>query len=357
MMFIQKRYFFPILLLLVLIIFISDLAYYEDFFQIGNNMMKCSSNKLASQNTIFLHDVQKFEKYYTWEFKFIAAESMREECPVRCHWSKDVKDYCDSKGVLFEGNQLNGVEDLPKIKPMNQKWYFLSQEPIMGITNDSHFMSFFEARPMSYLLDSFAPESPFTVPNWDKLPPITKKTSLIPVASFISNCDVYNAPARTAYLEELMKYIPIDNYGKCLHNKDTGGQLTKFAEKIEILSKYKFYLSFENSNLTDYVTEKLVHGFMSTAVPIYMGAPNIDEFIPHPKSIIRVDQFSSPKALADYLKYLNENEKEYNEYLEWRKLPISELQIPKSKRKRENCRYCNYSWRCRICQSIHGLLD
>ena len=32
------------------------------------------------------------------------------------------------------------------------------------------------------------------------------------------NC---NAPsARQLYIQELMKYIPVDSYGKCLHNKD-----------------------------------------------------------------------------------------------------------------------------------------
>lgn len=38
----------------------------------------------------------------------------------------------------------------------------------------------------------------------------------------------------------------------------------KYNHKLRILSNYKFYLTLENVNLTDYVTEKLVHAFMVT---------------------------------------------------------------------------------------------
>ena len=39
-----------------------------------------------------------------------------------------------------------------------------------------------------------------------------------PIVAFISQCRTPNH--RLAYLEELMKYIAVDSYGKCLHNKD-----------------------------------------------------------------------------------------------------------------------------------------
>jgi glycoprotein 3-alpha-L-fucosyltransferase len=72
-------------------------------------------------------------------------------------------------------------------------------------------------------------------------------------AAFISNCDAWND--RMGYIHELQKYINIDVYGGCgehhcsrFGNEDCFGLLKK---------DYYFYLSFENSNCRDYVTEKL----------------------------------------------------------------------------------------------------
>jgi hypothetical protein len=42
--------------------------------------------------------------------------------------------------------------------------------------------------------------------------------------------------------------------------KDHGGLM---EEKIRLFSQYKFVLAFENNNVTDYVTEKLPHAFLS----------------------------------------------------------------------------------------------
>lgn len=70
------------------------------------------------------------------------------------------------------------------------------------------------------------------------------------VAWFVSNCRTQNR--RLQYAQELSKYISVDIYGYC-------GKLScqKSEDCFNMLDKYyKFYLSFENSNCADYVTEK-----------------------------------------------------------------------------------------------------
>ncbi|CAH8562002.1 unnamed protein product [Schistosoma turkestanicum] len=49
-----------------------------------------------------------------------------------------------------------------------------------------------------------------------------------------------------------------------------------------------------------------------------MGA-SIEEYqrVAPPYSFIHVDQFESPAQLADYLKYLDNNDTAYNEYFAW----------------------------------------
>jgi hypothetical protein len=42
-------------------------------------------------------------------------------------------------------------------------------------------------------------------------------------------------------------------------------------------------------------------------VPIYIGAPNVDELLPCTNCIIKTTDFASPAALATHLQYLVQN--------------------------------------------------
>ena len=82
-------------------------------------------------------------------------------------------------------------------------------------------------------------------------------------------------------------------------------------------SKYKFYLSFENSLCQDYVTEKFFKVLNYDIVPIVMGGANYSKFAPE-KSYIDARGFKSISDLANYLKYLDQNNTAYAEYFEWK---------------------------------------
>jgi hypothetical protein len=47
--------------------------------------------------------------------------------------------------------------------------------------------------------------------------------------------------------------------------------------------------AMENSAARDYVSEKLYDAFTAGCVPLYMGAPNVNEYIPSPSAIINYD--------------------------------------------------------------------
>ena len=82
-------------------------------------------------------------------------------------------------------------------------------------------------------------------------------------------------------------------------------------------SKYKFYLSFENSFCKDYITEKFFKVLNYNIIPIVLGRANYSKFAPS-KSYIDVRDFQSIGQLAEYLKYLDKNETAYAEYFEWK---------------------------------------
>ncbi|CAH8875253.1 unnamed protein product [Trichobilharzia szidati] len=112
--------------------------------------------------------------------------------------------------------------------------------------------------------------------------------------------------------------VKVDIYGECGSKK-----CPRLSEEscFKILrEKYKFYLSFENSLCKYYVTEKFYrNALQNDIIPIVMGA-SIEEYqaLAPPHSFIHVDQFESPKELAEYLRYLDRNNTAYNEYFAWR---------------------------------------
>lgn len=132
-----------------------------------------------------------------------------------------------------------------------------------------------------------------------------------------------NQSRRIEYIKELMQYIEIDSFGKLFNNKqieNDNGRDTKF----EIYSKYKFVIAFENAIGDDYVTEKFYDPLLVGTVPIYMGAPNIEEFIPGNNCYIDIRDYKSPEELANYLKKCFLYNNEYMKYHTWKQRPLYE---------------------------------
>ncbi|WKX94450.1 hypothetical protein Q1695_011597 [Nippostrongylus brasiliensis] len=133
------------------------------------------------------------------------------------------------------------------------------------------------------------------------------------VAWFVSNCGAISG--RTEYYEKLKDYISVDMFGYC--GNDTCSTDSHCESNLDTL--YHFYLSFENAMCEYYITEKLwKHGYMHLVVPVVLKRSIVEPFVP-PYSFVAVDDFSSPKELAEYMSYLIANKTAYLEYFEWRR--------------------------------------
>ena len=86
--------------------------------------------------------------------------------------------------------------------------------------------------------------------------------------------------------------------------------------KVDIIIKkrYKFLISFENTVTSEYISEKIWDGYLSQAIPIYYGAPEIYEQVPGHNTFIDATKFKGPKQLADYIKKVDEDEKLYKSF-------------------------------------------
>jgi hypothetical protein len=94
------------------------------------------------------------------------------------------------------------------------------------------------------------------------------------------------------------------------------------SRKHQIISRYKFTLAFENAISRDYVTEKFFDPLLAGSVPVYLGAPNVEEFAPGDHCFIDASHFDSPRALARYLMALDADSNAYAQYLRWKSDPL-----------------------------------
>jgi len=190
--------------------------------------------------------------------------------------------------------------------------------------------------------------------------PLAPEKKIQAIGFMSSNCNGGGAIYRTCYTKDLMNHIQVDALGTCMHNKDLDEEDKPhplFSDlgdslriKRKVLSKYMFSLAFENNNMTDYVTEKVYTSLLSGSVPIYMGAPNIDDWVPK-GSVIKTSDFKNPKDLANHLHYLLKNHTAYQEYFKWKKEPYPKGFIEKY----NQCVF--YSGDCRLCEYIHKTIE
>lgn len=71
--------------------------------------------------------------------------------------------------------------------------------------------------------------------------------------------------------------------------------------KINTLSKYNFCLCFENMEMLGYITEKIFDCFYAGTIPIYLGAPDIEKYIPS-DAFIDCRKFDSWDKLHENIK-------------------------------------------------------
>jgi len=132
------------------------------------------------------------------------------------------------------------------------------------------------------------------------------------------------------YLKELMEYIEIDLYD----NKQLS--LNFNTEKLDYLRKYKFVIAFENAIDDDYVTDIFFDPLIAGSVPIYLGAPNIEDFVPGDNCFVDVRKFENTQSLAHFINACYEDEHLYAKFFEWKSQPLKESFLQKIEAQKEH---------------------
>ncbi|HUC79801.1 MAG TPA: glycosyltransferase family 10 [Flavisolibacter sp.] len=84
-------------------------------------------------------------------------------------------------------------------------------------------------------------------------------------------------------------------------------QPAAIGNKFEVLANYQFALCFENCIYPGYITEKIFDCFTAGTIPVYMGAPDIEKYIPE-DLFIDMRSFSDFASLHSFLEAMSEEE-------------------------------------------------
>ena len=159
------------------------------------------------------------------------------------------------------------------------------------------------------------------------------KSKKLKAAWFVSNCHARSR--REKYVKELKNYMDIGIYGKC----GTFDCSRKNSSEcyLNMAKEYKFYLSFENSACKDYVTEKYFNVLKYNVIPVVYGGNDYHKMGPY-KGFISALDFSGPKALAQHLKTIHNDDSKYAEHMWWK--PFYEIRRQKPHNSQPFCELC-----------------
>lgn len=241
------------------------------------------------------------------------------DCPADCELTTDRRRFLEADAVVFHIPSVGSLRLLPK--PAHQWWVAWSMESYVNYPQlaDPAFMARFDLT-MTYRLDSDVP-APYldveTLHEFRRLP--QQKTAEAEAVYFASNRGDRNG--RNEYVRVLMQHLAVHSYGKCLRNRtleeDRGPDT-----KLQVSAQYKFTLAFENSSTWDYVTEKFFDPLRAGSIPVYLGAPNVDEFAPGDHCFIHAADFAGPGELAAYLKRVAADRELFGRYFAWKQQPF-----------------------------------
>jgi alpha(1,3/1,4) fucosyltransferase len=75
--------------------------------------------------------------------------------------------------------------------------------------------------------------------------------------------------------------------------------------KWDVLPQFRFALAYENMAAPGYVTEKIIDAIRAGAVPVYLGAPNVEEYV-DAEAFIDRRQIGSDEELVRFLRDVDE---------------------------------------------------
>ena len=194
-------------------------------------------------------------------------------------------------------------EPVPDI-PLNKTVLYKAEPPIYNIyfgrkLNNPDFMKQYMAVISDYIIDDFpvvhcnlSMEFDFVQRYFDQKKTeflcmvLRNKTFGIFLNSLVPSFRKYkshsNMKMRKIFDNDMCDFLGPEkyhSYGRGWNKKCFRGEVGIWGN-LTIFSLHKFTLAFENSCFNGYVTEKMLYPMFAGSIPIYLGAPDVEKYVP-----------------------------------------------------------------------------
>lgn len=158
---------------------------------------------------------------------------------------------------------------------------------------------------------------PVLSPMIEKIPSFKEKKLCTLIASNLKSTypfELYSEREKVIAFFESIPESGFEFWGRRWDPNNYKSYRGQVEDKIETLKDYRFNICYENtSDAYGYITEKIFDSFQAASIPVYLGAPNITDYIPKDCFIDRRD-FATLEDLYQFLKRMDQQE--YEGYLE-----------------------------------------
>ena len=121
---------------------------------------------------------------------------------------------------------------------------------------------------------------------------------------------------RQEFCRELMKYKKVDCPGRVLNNMQitfaNRSDANWRTSKIEFMKKYKFTICFENAVQEGMVSEKILDAFLARSIPIYWGAPDVDDLY-NQEAFINCNEITNISEMVKRVIEIDQDKEKYKE--------------------------------------------
>lgn len=350
----SRRVFLALVALVSLVLLIATSKdFIQDVFRPYVTSLYCSVAKASRNESQGLKQVL----IYTPKFGELPwpGELSTEPCSHKCLFTYNKCELPTSDAVLFHERDMMSSKALKRIavylrRNSLQRWvYYTLENPHNTRNNPATYNGMFNWT-ITYRRDSdiFMPYGNYReIHSKSEIPKEHFTTNYAKgkdklIAWAVSHCKLL----RDEVVQSFLKYLPVTIIGKC------SKRFNQVSPKVcarggsgnceAYLKTFKFYLSFENGQCLDYITEKYWRTPLNNnMIPIVLGSDYDTELV-IPGSYINVLDFTSMKALSNYINYLDKNDTAYNEYFKWKTKYTERFDMPEKE------------WTCQLCRNLYN---
>lgn len=262
-----------------------------------------------------------------------------------CFFTCDKNTFNKADALMFhesdfkhELNDKNLINNLIKSRNRDQIWFVYNDEPhvVDQLYDQLEFnwtMSYYGSADTSYCTYGCYKHKQQTIDYKTFKSEIFKeyKKRVTNAVWFNSNCD---SKLRIMYGGKLANYFSMSIIGNCYKyikkyitskafnvQHITNDNCKRFSQcEYNLLTNNKFYLAFESTNCSDYITEKFWRSLSMGLIPIVLQpAKRHYTQVAPPDSFIHLEDFNyNVERLAEYLNTVSNNFNLYLTYFKWK---------------------------------------